>query len=126
MNVARIVRWIGWRVVKSVVIPGLGAALVLGIVAGPHAQVAVSPSIRSISHELSAKQTLPNNTRLAPGDPAHPAFITYKHGRFAFALPRGESVGTTMLRGFGVMLDFAEHQGIHVAEAAPADVRNAQ
>jgi hypothetical protein len=120
VNVARIVRWFGWLLVKSIVVPGLAAALVLGTVAGPHARVAVSPSIHAISQALSENQTLPDKTRVALGNPKNPAFINYNHGRFSFAMPKGESVGTTMLRGFGVMLDFAEHQGIRVAELPPA------
>jgi hypothetical protein len=117
MDPVKIVRRIAWFVAKSILLPALALALVVGMVAGPEARVTLNPSLKAVSQQLSAKQTLPEGTKLAAGNPKNPVTITYSHGRFALGLPKGEAMHTTMLRGLGVLLDFAHSQGLNIAQA---------
>lgn len=89
------------------VIPGLSAALVLGTVATPNLKVTISPSLPTIQHSLEKHYNLPDGTRLAVGDPTNPTVLAYQHRRLSYTPPKGQNIGTTMLRGFGIMRNIA-------------------
>ena len=105
--------------VRSVLVPGVVAASLLGVTSGGHPSVHLTPPATTIASELAARHDLPRGTRLAIGDPAKPTVIAYdKKGRLVVTPPRGQTLGSILARGFADLGRIAGQLG---ADAAHAD-----
>jgi hypothetical protein len=118
MNAVTAVRRMMRFGIRSLLVPALFLAAVLGLAGGHNDTATVSPGPSAIIAELNAHHELPKGTRLTLGDPDRPTVITYdEKGRLVMTPPRGQSFGSIMALGFVRLERIASDNGIDIARA---------